>query len=453
MKTIRGVLALAVLAVTATLAAIGNPLSAFAFLFLAGNALARQTNCLCVTLTSSEILLDVIDAFAKRIPALNSMGTDFRPNSLKLNQTYTAHIPTVPSTEDISSANYGAMTGQTARSLLTDVPITVNKHVGCSLKLQHLYSIQDNKQQYQKLIGLAGYSMAKSLIDNIITGFTSVNFSQHVQFSVANSDADMLDTITGKMNLNGCVPEGRAMIVNTPVAGTLSADSRLTSRDYAGQRVMGSGYRKWENVNGFSEITEYPDLTNTTGGTALTSVTSTAATDLFTKTAHNLATGQAVTAASFSAGTGLTSTGATYFVINVSSSTFKLASTWDNAIAGTAFDVSADGTGGVVTPVQTLTGFAFDPRAIALIAGVPDGVDTASVAQGLGINVNRVNNWEVVTHPETGITMAAISWQAAGTDDVFWVPTMVYGKALGRQAEASATGALCDYAGVRLSST
>ena len=404
---------------------------------------------MATTLTSSEILLDVIDAFQKRIPGLNSMGTDFRANSLKLNQTYTAHVPTVPSTEDITSANYAGMTGQTMRSLLTDVPVTVNKHVGCSLKLQHLYSIQDNKQQYQKLIALAGYSMAKSMMDNIITGFTSINFSQHVQFSVANSDSDMLDTITGRMNTNGCVPEGRVMIVNTPVAGTLSADARLSSRDYAGQRVQGSGYRRWENVGGFAEIVEYPDLANTTSGTALTSVTATAATDLFTKASHNLTTGQAVTAASFSAGV----TAATYFVISVSSSTFKLATTWDNAIAGTAYDVSADGTGGVITPVQTLTGFAFDPRAIALLAGVPDGVDTAQVAQGLGINVNRVNNWEVVTHPDTGVTMAAISWQGAGTDDVFWVPTMVYGKSLGRQAEASAPGALCDYAGVRLSST
>ena len=435
-----------VLAFTAVLACTGQ-FAAAAMVFCFGTvALARQTPHLCVTLSSPEVCMDVIDAFKKRVPALNKMGTEFTAKQLKLNQTYTAHIVSVPATEDVTNANYGNLTGQTGRSLLTDVPVVVDKHIACKIKLQHLYNIQDNKVQYDKAIGNMGYSMAKSLLDNIITGFTPNNFSQHSLFTVANSDADMLDDICSDMNLVGADNEGRVMLVNTPVAGILAADSRLTSADYAGQRVRGNGYRRWTDVNGFSEIIEYPDLANTTSGTALTSVTSTASTDLFTKAAHGLVTGQTVTAAGFSAGTGLTSGGGTYYVIRVSSSTFQLATSYANAIAGTAYDVSADGTGGTVTATQTLTGFGFEARAIALLSGVPEDFDVVLP----GFTVNKVMNTEYITDPETGLTMAAITWQEAGTGDVYLVFTMVYGKGLGRQSGGAAVGALTDYAGHRL---
>lgn len=441
-------LSFALLLFTAVLAVCGQFATAIAVFCFGSVALARQTAHLCITLSAPEVCMDVIDAFKKRVPALNKMGTDFTAKALKLNQTYTAHIVTVPTTENVVNGNYGNLTGQNGRDLLTDVPVLVDKHIACKIKLQHLYNIQDNKIKYEKAIGNMGYSLSKSVLDNIITGFTPNNFSQNSVWSVANSDADMLDGVCSSMNLVGADNEGRVMIVNTPVAGILAADTRLTSSDYAGQRVRGNGYRRWTDVNGFSEVVEYPDLANTTSGTALTAVTSAAATDLFTKASHGLALGQTVTAASFSAGTGLTSGGATYYAIPVSSSTFKLASSYANAIAGTAFDVSADGTGGVVTPTQTLTGFGFEARAIALLSGIPQDFETDIP----GFTVNKVMNVEYITDPDTGLTMAAITWQEAGTGDVYLVFTMVYGKGLGRQSGSAAVGSLCDYAGHRVTS-
>jgi hypothetical protein len=58
--------------------------------------------------------------------------------------------------------------------------------------------------------------------------------------------------------------------------------------------------------------------------------------------------------------------------------------------------------------------------------------------------------YESVTDPTTGITMAAVSWQEAGTGDIYWSPTLVWGKALGKQGAGNAAGALCDYAGHRI---
>lgn len=399
--------------------------------------------CNVPTMISAEILIDVIDAFHKWLPMLKYMGTDWRPQTLKLGQTYTAHVASVPTVENITNANYANMTGQTARSLLTDVPVTINKHIGTKLKWAHLAAIQDNKMEYAKVISLAGYALAKSVIDDILTGVTPDNFTQHSNFAVADSDCDMLDNVCGDLNTVGAVPIGRYAIVNTAVANVLAGDSRLTSADYAGQRTRGDGYRRWTDVNGFSEIMEYPDLANTTGGTALTGVTVANTGDLFTKSAHNLATGQTVTAADFSAGF----TDGTYYVIRVSATTFQLASSYANAIAGTAVAASADGTGGVITATQTLTAFAGEARAITLLGGIPDGMDLAA---SLGININRVNSIEIVTHPDLNISMAAIAWEEAGVLDVNWVPTLCYGKSLGKQGASGVLGTLCDYGGHRI---
>ena len=122
-------LSLMVAATALTIASTGSLLAGFAILFVADAVLRSWqplAQCMTPTLTSGEILMDVIDAFTKRIPALNRMGIQFTPNKFKLNQSYTAQIATVPSVEDVSTTY--AVTGQYSRDLLTDVPITVNKH-------------------------------------------------------------------------------------------------------------------------------------------------------------------------------------------------------------------------------------------------------------------------------------------------------------------------------------
>lgn len=445
MKNIRSFAFLIVTLLCTLIATQAGPLTAAALWCVATVALAPPVFSprLCITLTTAEVLLDVIDAFVKKLPFLRYMGNDWRPSTLKLNQTYTAHVPSVPTVESVASGDYSALTGQTARSLLTDVGVTVDEHPAVKLKWQHIDAIKDNKNEYDKVIALAGYALAKHVIDNIIAGMTPTNFSQVSNYAVADSDCDMLDNICGDLNLVGAIPTGRFGIVNTPVATVLAGDSRLTSRDYADQRVRGEGYRRWVDTNGFSEIVEYPDLSNTTSGAALTAVTVANTGDLFTKAAHGLSTGQTVTAASFSAGF----SDGTYYVIRVSASTFQLASSHANALAGTAVAASADGTGGVITPTQTLTGFFGESRAITLLGGIPDGMD---IAGQLGISLNRVNSIEIVTHPDLGISMAAIAWEEAGKLDVNWVPTFVFGKALGRQAVANGVGGLMDSGGHRL---
>lgn len=393
------------------------------------------------TLTSTEILNDVLQAFKKSFPALNKMGTDYRTNSLKLNQTYIAHIPTIPVVEDVSTTY--AVTGQSARGLLVDVPVTVNKHKAVKLNWSHFDAIKDQKNEYDKVIALAGYALSKAVIDDLLSGITQGNFSQSSAYATADSDADMLINITGDANAVGMFPSGRQMIVNTAVAAALQGDSRIASRDYAGQLVDGYGLRHFKNTNGFADIYEYPDFPSNTGTAfAITHATST---ELFTATAHGLVVGDTVTLPTLTGGTGATASATTrYFVATVpTANTFTLVTE-----AGVAFTTSSDITAGTLAKTENLTGFAFDSRAFTLLAGIPDDFDQQFLN---GLNIPRTMGFETVTDSEgSGLTMAAVSWQDTGTGALYWAPTIVWGKALGRQSYANAAGSKTDYAGHRL---
>lgn len=399
------------------------------------------------TLTSPQVLLDVIGSFRKKFPALNRMGTDFRGSPLKLNQQYIAHIPGIPATSTYDSSTGYANGFNSARALLTDVPVTVSNHPTCPLKWLHLDQIKDSKNSYDEVIINAGYALAKGMIDTICAGFNSRNFSTEIVSTVANFDYDVLQEITGVANGVGMMNMGRVLLVNTAVANVLAVDARLISKDYAGQLLNGEGYRIWQNVGGFALIQEYPDLPSN-NATALTGVTGANSGDIMTKAAHGLETGDPVTFVSGTTFTGLTA-GTRYFAIKASADTFQVATTRANAIAGTAVVLSADGTSGVFQKQENLIGFAFDKRAIALLTGVPDGMPT-DIGNALGIPKTMV--FEAITEAESGLTMAAAKWQQNGTGDLFFCPTFVWGAGLGKQGAAATAGTLTDYAGIRITS-
>lgn len=80
----------------------------------------------------------------------------------------------------------------------------------------------------------------------------------------------------------------------------------------------------------------------------LTGVACANAGDLLSKSTHGLQTGQLVEAADFSTGLG----DGRYYVIYVSAGTLQLAETLAEAYAGVALAISADGTGGTLTPIN-----------------------------------------------------------------------------------------------------
>lgn len=409
-------LALLCFALSLLVAAFGQPVLAVVSFAVSTVILAPPQARCCVTLVGSpELLLGVLRAFLKQFPLAKTIGGEFKTTGVKLNKEYTAHIQGPIVAEDVTTTY--AVTGQDARDTLSDVNITVSKRKGARLYWQTINAIKDDKFQHGQTLQAASYAVGKAFVDDLLTDARSDYFSYDSIYAEADADVDALINITGDMNTQGA-GGGRSLIINTPVANTLQADSRITSKDFEGFRQGEKPFRVWENTNGFSLIQEYPDF-SLNNGTALTGVSVANTGDLFTKAAHGLSTGQRVYATGFSAGW----TAGYYFVIVASSSTFQLADTLELALAGTATAASADGTGGTVTPTENLIGFATDRTGINFVAGPEDHMDMDALAAQLG--APEIMHFETIS--EGGVTMSAVSFREAGTNNLTWMPLLLWG--------------------------
>ena len=88
----------------------------------------------------------------------------------------------------------------------------------------------------------------------------------------------------------------------------------------------------------------------------------------------------------------------------------------------------------------------WEPRAIAVVAGIPDDFDGA--AQMFG--APPTYGVRTLTDETTGLTMVAISESQQGTLKGFLHLTFVYGVSVGRQLSTNSAGAIADHAGHRL---
>lgn len=388
------------------------------------------------TLSTTLILQETLAAYRTLFPMLGRMGTQFDAAPLRLNDTVKAHIRTLPSAADYHATTGYQLSTNSARTLLTDVPITVDSHKHVPILFEHLNLIKDQKEVYSGALSDCAYVLGKAMVDSVLAKCKSSNISYAEADSTANSDLDLIEAITTKMNGNGAMPTGRIGLVNSAVAQTLALDTRVASKDYYGSLTGASGLRVFRGIGGFESIYEYPDLpSNNAAAQTFTAAT----TDLCTATAHGFQTGDRVrltTTTTLPAGLAAATT---YYVIYVSANTFKLAASDALATAGTAVDVTDTGTGThSITGYENVTGLFFEASAIAIRAGIP--AQSAELANLLGIP--QVMAMESLRDPISGFALALMKWQAAGTADLYISPTAIWGSAVGRQAGAA--GAITD---------
>lgn len=398
------------------------------------------------TLTPTTILQRTLSAFGARAPMLRAMSVDFSADApLQLDQTVIAHVRQLP-----TIANYDGTTGYangatSARTLLVDVPITVDSHKHVPVYLDHLDAIKDQKDAFFGSQDSMGYVLGKAMVDSVLAKATGANLSYSETYSTANSDLDAISAITTKLNENGAAPTGRVGIVNSAVAATLELDSRVQSKDYYGVLTGSSGLRVFRGLGGFDAIYEYPGMSL---NNAATQTFTAATTDICTATAHGLETGDRVQVSNSGGGlpTGL-SASTTYYVIKLSANTFSLATTDALATAGTAIDITGAGTGThSIIGYENVTGIFFEPRAIALRAGIP--AQSAEIAAAMGIPQTMAMN--SLADPDSGFPLAFIRWMQPGTMDLYATITSIWGSSVGRQAGAAA--AITDKAAVLLRS-
>ena len=211
------------------------------------------------TLSTTELITDVMDAFKVRFPILNNLSTDFSSDSARLGQTITARIAGLPTVQDYGVDGYES-NAASANGLTTDVNVTLNRHKHVPVKIDYIDQISTKRDLYNETIGNLAYSLGREAFDHAMSLVTAANFTKNTVSADAASDKDVLDAITASMNGVGAAPVGRYGIVNSAVFNSLEADARISSGDYYGQRRGANSYGNLSNVSGFENIYEYPSL-------------------------------------------------------------------------------------------------------------------------------------------------------------------------------------------------
>ena len=212
---------------------------------------------MATNLAPSEILVQTIDAFKENVPALSGMSLNFSDTRARKDQTIRGHIRSVPTVGDYGSDGYFSNAND-AQNLLSDVDITLDQHKHVTLNLTHLKAISDDKKNTE--INDSAYALGKSIVDNVLGKVLAANLTNSGTFTVANSDFDMLNDARKNLVTQKANPNALYGIVNSDVAATLQADTRIASKDFYGQEATTSALAKLRGVCGFQEICEYASM-------------------------------------------------------------------------------------------------------------------------------------------------------------------------------------------------
>lgn len=212
------------------------------------------------TLNTAEIITDVLEAFKVRFPMLSNFATDFSNDEVKFNQQVIARVSSVPTVRDYDATTGYRANAAEANDIVEDVAVTINRHKHVPVKIDYIDQISTKRDLYNETIGNLAFALGKEAFDYAMSLVVAANFSTASTFSHANSDKDMLDDVTSKLNTRGANPVGRYGIVNSAVFTALDNDARIASSEFYGERRGGEGYGVIRNTAGFQTIYEYPGM-------------------------------------------------------------------------------------------------------------------------------------------------------------------------------------------------
>lgn len=211
------------------------------------------------TLTAQRILRKTHSAMKKRVPLLSKMSFDQQPQKLMYNQTVTAHIRTLPTASTYVEGSGGYKNGAVeSRSLLKDIPVTLDQWAHVPLKLGHEELISDEKLDLA--IGDASYVLGKQIVDFALGKVVDANVTEETAETIADTDRETLGKVRKAMNQKGAFTDQRYGIANSDFMEALAIDNRIESKDFGGQDIGGDSLAVFRNLSGFREIEEYADM-------------------------------------------------------------------------------------------------------------------------------------------------------------------------------------------------
>jgi hypothetical protein len=212
------------------------------------------------TLNTTILTQQVIDSFKTALAPLNAMSLDLSGPAVKFGDTVRAGIRQTPTVRNYDSTTGYRANAADAASLLVDVPVTINRHRHVPVLIKHEDLHRAERGLTVGAAAEAGYALAKDVVDFALSLAASANFSTTVPVAAADTDFDTLESIRTLGNTRK-MGTPRYGIVSSAVAGALSSDSRIASRDFfSGQDDQSNPLRRFRNIAGFTEVWEYPDI-------------------------------------------------------------------------------------------------------------------------------------------------------------------------------------------------
>jgi hypothetical protein len=338
-----------------------------------------MANTIDSQLQLTEVLDSSMRAIKRKLMPLLQFSTVFQDVQLKGDGTMA--VPHYPLTATGSSSTRAA---NGSRKALASGTATEARTIDNFTNKVQALSFTATERARQPLLNpemhgmLKGEALAYDILADIFGVVRASDFDSTTIAAVtaANFDEDDIGDLRQICAEEFWPDSGRSLILN-PAYGT----NLLKQAQIIDASMRGDGGRSFRdgvlgNVLGF-DVVETAGL-QANNGTAISSITGVAATDVITATAHGFAVGDRVLFPTLTGGSGLTAATVAYYVITVPSvNTFTVSATPGGAV----LDFSSAITDGSVRLFENIQGIAILPS--ALLIGFAPVPPTAAIRQKL----------------------------------------------------------------------
>lgn len=270
---------------------------------------------------------------------------------------------------------------------------------------------------------LKGEALACDILADIFGAVRAADFSSTTIDAVtaANFDEDEVADLRKICGEEFWPETGRSLILNPAYGCNLLKQPQIIDAS-----MRGDGGRTFRdgvigNVLGF-DVVETAGL-NSNNGTAISSITGEADTEVITATAHGFAVGDRVLFPALTGGSGLTAATTPYYVKTVpSDDTFTVSATVGGATAAFTTDI----TDGSVRLYENIGGIAVLPS--ALLVGFAPVPPTPAIR-------GQLFDYQELVDPETGLVLQYYHFADADTDEEVQTIECHYGFGLGDTAQ------------------
>lgn len=383
-----------------------------------------STHTIDSSLQLTEVLDSAMRGLKRKLLPLAQVGTVY--SDVKLKGDGTMAIPYYPLATTGTSVTRAA--NGSRKALATNTATQAKKISNFTNKVQAISftATEVARQPYLNPVMhgmLKGEALAFDILADIFGGIRAADFSSTSipAVTAANFDEDEVADLR-KVCLDEFWPEGNRSLILNPAYGT----NLLKQPQIIDASIRGDGGRGFRdgvigNILGF-DIVETAGL-NANNGTAISSITGVASTDVITAAAHGFAVGDRILFPTLTGGTGITAATVAYFVKTVpSDNTFTASAT----VGGATLNFTSDITDGSVRRFENIGGIATTKS--GLLVGFAPVPPTAAIRQ-------QLFDYQELRDDENGLILQYYHFADADTDEEVQTIECHYGWGLGDTAQ------------------